>query len=244
MRDGGLYKTKQFASPKYVGDPLNTVKIFNEKEVDELMLLDIGEPAAARPNFKLLEKVAVESRMPLCYGGGVVNVDQACRIVNMGFEKVSISSAAVDRPSLVRTFANAVGAQSVVVTLDIRCDPQSGKHLIYTQNGRTRSNRDVYEFCAQMVEEGAGELVFNSIDREGMMGGYDLDFARAISARVKIPITFIGGAGNVEHMQALIDAVGTIGVGAGTMFVFKGPFRAVLITYKRPNSAIDGNDNK
>lgn len=234
MRDGGLYKTRQFGNPKYVGDPLNAVKIFNEKEVDELILLDIGRPAKERPNFRLLEKIAVESRMPLCYGGGVCRVEQVCRIVNMGFEKVSVSSAAVREPRLVREFADAVGSQSVVITLDVRYDAKTRTHAVFTENGQVRSPWEVFELCAELVAQGAGEIVFNSIDREGVMNGYDLDFAQAAASRINIPLTFLGGAGEVAHMRALIERVGTVGAAAGSMFVFKGPFRAVLISYQRP----------
>jgi imidazole glycerol-phosphate synthase subunit HisF len=234
MRDGGLYKPRQFANPKYVGDPLNAVKIFNEKEVDELVLLDIGVPTENRPNFKLLEKIAVESRMPLCYGGGVTGAQQMCRIVNMGFEKVSVSTAAVRRPRMIRELADAVGSQSVVVTLDVKNDPASGTYAVFTQNGKVKSERDVFDLCAEFVAEGVGELVFNSIDREGMMEGYDLRFAHLISSKFKVPLTFMGGAGNVGHMRELIDTVGVVGAAAGSMFVFKGPFRAVLISYHRP----------
>lgn len=232
MRNGALVKTRQFTSPKYVGDPLNAVKIFNEKEVDELMLLDIGSESVERPHYRLLEKIAVESRMPLCYGGGVRNVDQAHRLISMGFEKVSISSAAVQNPALVGELAGALGSQSVVVTLDVRSE--NDNYVIFTNNGKTRSERNLLSFCAQLIQEGAGEIVVNSIDREGEMQGYDINLARAMSAQCHIPLTFIGGAGNVGHMRELIESVGIVGLGAGSMFIFKGPYRAVLISYSHP----------
>jgi imidazole glycerol-phosphate synthase subunit HisF len=234
MVDGDLVKTRQFANPKYVGDPLNAVKIFNEKEVDELMLFDIGPESAHRPNFSLLEKIAVESRMPLCYGGGVQNVEDASRIISMGFEKVSISSAAIEAPSLVHEIAEAIGSQSVVVTLDIRKTNAPMGYAVYMRNGTVRTKTDLFEFCDRIVNEGVGEIVINSIDREGEMGGFDVVLAKYMFGRFRVPMTFMGGAGNISHMADMIDQVGTIGLGIGSMFVFKGQFRAVLISYSRP----------
>lgn len=235
LMDGGrLIKTKNFKDPKYVGDPINAVKIFNEKEVDELILLDITAWEKSGPNFKLLEKIAVESRMPLCYGGGVTDSEQALRIVNMGFEKVSISRAAIRTPDIIGEMASKVGSQSVVVTLDVRKNPNTSGYSIYGENGTKRLQLDLFYVCRTVMKRGAGELVINSIDREGEMKGYDLDLAKMVSKEVSIPITFIGGAGKVSHMAKLINEVGIVGAGAGSMFVFKGPFRAVLISYSRP----------
>ncbi len=235
MHDGGLVKTQQFKDPKYVGDPLNAVKIFNEKAVDELMFLDIDASAKGQaPNLQLLRSLAVESRMPLAYGGGIQTADQAAKIIAMGFEKVSISSAALARPALVREMAEAVGGQSVVVTLDVRKNKLLGGYTIYTHNGREKHKANLAEFCQQVVELGAGEIVINAIDRDGMMNGYDLDLATKIRSAVSTPMTFVGGAGSVDDMQKLIDAVGVIGAAAGSLFVFKGAYRAVLINYARP----------
>ncbi len=242
MHDGGLVKTRQFKDAKYVGDPLNAVKIFNEKEVDELMFLDIDASVLRRgPDFSLLKSLAVESRMPLCYGGGVAGADMAAGIVALGFEKVSISAAALDRPALIREMSVAIGSQSVVVTLDVRRNKFLGGYTVYTHNGREKRNVDLIEFCRQAVELGAGEIVINSIDRDGEMAGYDLSLAEEIRGAVTTPITFVGGAGSVQHMQELIDRVGVVGAAAGSMFVFKGPYRAVLINYSRPISLVERN---
>ena len=239
LHDGGLVKTRQFKDPKYVGDPLNAVKIFNEKEVDELMLIDIDATVRAQaPNFALLKGLAVESRMPLGYGGGVTTEQQAGQIIASGFEKVSISAAALARPILIREMAEAVGAQSVVVTLDVRRNKLLPGHTIYTRNGTEKQKVNLLEFCQQAVEMGAGEIVINSIDRDGEMAGYDLNLAKLIRKTVNSPITMLGGAGTSTHMQELIDAVGVIGAAAGSMFVFKGPYRAVLINYARPGRLV------
>ena len=236
MHDGGLVKTRQFKDAKYVGDPLNAVKIFNEKEVDELMFLDIDATANGRaPDFSLLKGLAVESRMPLCYGGGITSAQQAAQIIASGFEKVSISAAALTRPALIREMAEAVGAQSVVVTLDVRKNKLFFGYTVYTRNGRDKQKVNLLEFCHQAVELGAGEIVINAIDRDGEMDGYDLDLAKTIRGAVTSPISILGGAGNADHMQELIDAVGVVGAAAGSMFVFKGPYRAVLINYARPS---------
>jgi imidazole glycerol-phosphate synthase subunit HisF len=236
MQDGGLVKTRQFKDPKYVGDPLNAVKIFNEKEVDELMFLDIDATAKRQPpNEAMLKSLAVESRMPLCYGGGIRDAATAARIVAFGFEKVSVSAAALARPQLIREMADAVGAQSVVVTLDVRKKKLFSGEAIYTHNGREKSSRNVMDFCQEAVALGAGEIVLNSIDLDGEMQGYDLDLAKRLRNAVDTPISMLGGAGTTDHMQQLIDTIGICGAGAGSMFVFKGTYRAVLISYARPS---------
>ena len=243
LHKGGLVKTRQFKEPKYVGDPLNAVKIFNEKEVDELMFVDIDATAEARePNMTLLRNLAVESRMPLCYGGGVTRAEQASRIVATGFEKVSVSAAALARPALIKEMSEAIGSQSVVVTLDVKANRLLSGYTIYTHNGRQKHKQSLLEFCQQAVSLGAGEIIINSIDRDGQMEGYDLDLARQVRGAIDTPMTMLGGAGNSEHMQALIDTVGVVGAAAGSMFVFKGPYRAVLINYARP-TRLQGQDN-
>lgn len=235
LHNGGLVKTRQFKDAKYVGDPLNAVKIFNEKEVDELIFLDIDASVnSAEPRMSLLRSLAIESRMPLCYGGGVTTAHQAARIVAMGFEKVSVSSAALDRPELIREMSEAIGTQSVVVTIDVRRNSIFSGYSIYSHNGRKKHKMSVPDFCHTAVSMGAGEIVVNSIDRDGMMDGYDLDLAREIRNAVDLPMTVLGGAGNIAHMQELIDSVGIVGAAAGSFFVFKGLYRAVLLSYSRP----------
>lgn len=235
LHEGGLVKSVRFKDYKYVGDPLNAVKIFNEKEVDELMLLDIDATSQGRePDFARLKGIAVESRMPLCYGGGVTSAEQAARIISLGFEKVSVSAAAVERPALIREMAVAIGSQSVVLTLDVRKNTLFPGYSIHTHNGRNKHKPKLLDFCRQAVDLGAGEIVINSIDRDGTLSGYDLELAREVRNAVTTPVSILGGAGSVDHMQALIDAVGVVGAAAGSLFVFKGQFRAVLINYARP----------
>jgi len=236
IHDGGLVKTRQFKDPRYVGDPLNAVKIFNEKEVDELLVLDIDASVLGRaPDLAMLKGLAVESRMPLCYGGGISSAEQAARIVALGFEKVSVSAAALARPELIREIAETVGQQSVVVTLDVRKNRFLPGYTVFTHNGREKQKVDLLGFCRKAEELGAGEIIINAIDRDGEMVGYDLDLARSVRAAVSSPISVVGGAGTLQHMQELLDAIGVAGAVAGSMFVFRGPYRAVLINYARPS---------
>lgn len=236
LRGNGLVKTQKFGDPKYVGDPLNAVKIFNEKEVDELTLLDIDATAMGRgPNMELLKDIAAESRMPLCYGGGVKDAETAARIIALGYEKVSVSHASLERPELVREMAERVGQQSVVVTIDVRKEGMfGGSHKVYSRNAKLKHKIDPVNFAQQCTELGAGEIVLNSIDRDGMMQGYDLDIARKVRAAITTPMTVVGGAGSTDDLRALTDEMGPIGAGAGSLFVFKGKYRAVLISYARP----------
>lgn len=235
LHNGGLVKTRQFKEPKYVGDPLNAVKIFNEKEVDELMFIDIDATVkSSEPRMSLLRNLAVESRMPLCYGGGVTSAAQAARIVATGFEKVSVSAAALDRPFLIKEMSEAIGGQSVVVTVDVKANRLFSGYTICSHNGNKKHKLPLLEFCQQAVSHGAGEIVINSIDRDGQMDGYDLELARQVRGSIDLPLTMLGGAGHLDHMQSLIDTVGIVGAAAGSMFVFKGPYRAVLINYARP----------
>lgn len=235
LRGRGLVKTRQFAEAKYVGDPVNAVKIFNEKEVDELAILDIEASAKGRdPDFELLQDIAAESRMPLCYGGGIRDAETAARIIALGYEKTSISAAALETPQLISDVARRVGSQSTVVTIDVRKEGMFGGYTVYSHNGKRKHKVDLFAFIAEAQDRGAGEIVLNAIDRDGMMEGYDLKLAKRIREKVTTPLSFVGGAGSTDHMAALIDELGAVGAGAGSLFVFNGRFRAVLISYARP----------
>lgn len=224
-------KTVRFGEQKYVGDPVNAVRIFNEKEVDELLVLDIDATTCGRePDYRLIENVAAESRMPLCYGGGIKAVDQARRIIGLGVEKVAISSAAVAHPPLVAAIAEQLGAQSVVVVADVKRS-RGGRYEVFTHNGRTRSGRTLEEFILEVQRLNAGEIVVNSVDHDGCMKGYDLDAARAARKVTTVPLTILGGAGKLSDLQRLISEFGVIGAAAGSLFVFKGIYKAVLINY-------------
>lgn len=237
VHQGGLVKTQGFKYPKYVGDPINAVKIFNEKEADELIVLDIDATVQGRePDFALIAKLAAECRMPLCYGGGVTNAAQAARIVDMGVEKVAVSAAAIANPTLLTEMAAAVGRQSVVVVLDVR--KKSGLFAkgfeVCTCNAKVAHKLDPIALAVQLQEAGAGEIVVNSVDRDGLMQGYDLDLASQFRQALRVPVTFLGGAGSLDDIGHLVSRVGVVGAAAGSLFVFKGKYRAVLINYPTP----------
>ncbi len=232
VKNGGLVKTVKFSKPKYVGDPINAVKIFNEKEVDEIIVVDIDATILNRePDYTLIKNLAAECRMPLCYGGGVKNVDQVEKIVSLGVEKVAMSAAVVSDPELVTRAAEVVGGQSVVVVMDVKRKQFGDKYELWTHNATMRTGLCPIEFAKKVEEFGAGEVVINSIDRDGTMKGYDLELAKEIREAVSLPITMLGGAGSLEDIRTLIDRFGVIGAAAGSLFVFKGIYRAVLINY-------------
>ena len=230
----GLYKTLNFGAGKYIGDPYNAVRIFNEKLVDELIFIDIDATAAGNaPNYELIRNLAKECRMPLCYSGGVKTVDQVEDIIGLGVEKVAISSAAVDRPDLIRESALRVGSQSVVVAIDVRSRESSGAVIyeVFTHNGTKSTGLGAIEFAKIAQDMGAGEILVNSIDRDGTMQGYDIELVDSIKSVLSVPMTVLGGAGSITDIKMLIKRHGLIGAGAGSLFVFKGRFKAVLLQY-------------
>lgn len=231
VHNKGLVKTVKFKDPKYVGDPINAVKIFNEKEVDELVVLDIDATAnSVEPDYQMIEHLAAECRMPLCYGGGVKTVEQAQKIIKLGVEKVAISSAAIQTPELVRDIAKVIGRQSVVVVVDVKKSLFSG-YEVYINNGKKKVKTSLLELIKRFEELGIGELVINNIDHDGMMNGFDMKLARKIRDCVDLPITFLGGAGKAKDIIDMVKEFKVIGVSAGSLFVFKGVYKAVLINY-------------
>lgn len=232
LSKGGLVKTVKFKDPKYVGDPVNAVKIFNEKEADELIVLDIDATANGRePNERLISQFAVECRMPLCYGGGIRTVEQAKRIIGLGVEKISISAAAVETPDLITAAAREIGSQSVVVVLDVRKSPKTGSYEVWTHNGTRATGKDPATAAREAEERGAGEIVVNAVDQDGVMKGYDLVLAKLVRNATRLPMTVLGGAGSLADIGALVRECGVVGAAAGSLFVFKGAYRAVLINY-------------
>jgi cyclase len=236
VKNGGLVKTVKFGSPKYVGDPINAVRIFNEKQVDELIVADIDATAQGRePDYAMIRNLATECRMPLCYAGGVKTAEQFERIVGLGVEKVAVGSAAVDQPGLIPEAAKRVGSQSIVAVIDVKRSGLLRRDEVFTRNGTRGTGLDAVEFARRAESAGAGEILVNSIDRDGEMKGYDLELARRIRDAVGVPLTVLGGAGSLADMATLIREHGVIGAAAGSLFVFKGRYRAVLINY--PDSA-------
>lgn len=236
VHNKGLVKTMKFKDPKYVGDPLNAVRIFNEKEVDELMVVDIDASKYSKePDYHMIQNLAAECRMPLCYGGGIKTVDQAQRIFSLGVEKIAISSAAVEKPELIREIADRVGNQSVVVVLDVRRKIFGNQYELMIYNATKETGIDPVVFAKHCESLGAGEIVVNSIDQDGSMKGYDYTLNDKIREAIDIPMTVLGGAGSLDNIGELISKYGIIGAAAGSLFVFKGKYRAVLISY--PNKS-------
>lgn len=231
VHENGLVKTVNFKNPKYVGDPINAVKIFNEKEVDELAVFDIDATVLGKePNYSLIERLASQSMMPLCYGGGVKTVEQAQRIFSLGIEKIALSSAVLYNPKLITEISDRVGAQSVIVVLDVK-KKLLGGYEVYTHNGKKATGINPFKFVEEAQKLGAGEIVINSIDKDGVMKGYDLDLIAKVREKISLPMTVLGGAGSLEDIEKVIDQHGVIGVAAGSLFVFRGPYKAVLINY-------------
>lgn len=233
VHNKGLVKTVKFKEGKYVGDPINAVKIFNEKEADELIVLDIDATVENRePDYKMIENLAVECRMPLCYGGGIKTVEQAQRIFNLGVEKIALSSAILDNPFLVKDISKEVGSQSVVVVLDVKKKLFAG-YDIYTHNGTKKTKINLENFIKELEDLGVGEIVINSIDNDGLMKGYNTDLISKIKPLINVPLTVLGGAGSFEDIENLIKEFGIIGCAAGSLLVFKGKYKAVLINYPK-----------
>ncbi|SFO02823.1 cyclase [Paenimyroides ummariense] len=235
IQDNGLVKTVNFKNPKYVGDPINAVKIFNEKEVDELAIFDIDATVKGLdPNYSLIERIANQSRMPLCYGGGVKTVEQAQKIFGLGIEKIALSSSVLQNPKLITQIADRVGAQSVIVVLDVK-KKLLGGYEVYTHNGKKATGINPFKFIEDAQRLGAGEIVINSIDQDGVMKGFDMSLIDKARERSSLPMTFLGGAGTVEDIKKVIEKHKIIGVAVGSLFVFKGKYKAVLINY--PNKS-------
>lgn len=232
VKNGGLVKTVMFGDPKYVGDPINAVRIFNEKQVDELIVLDIDASVDNRePDYSMIEHLAEECRMPLCYGGGVRSVEQVKKIIGLGVEKVAVSSAALENPAFVKASSDRIGSQSLVVVLDVKKHFLGGKYELFIHNGKKKTGKDPVATAIQMEKLGVGEIVLNSIDHDGMMKGYDLRLIEKVRNVVSVPLTVLGGAGSLQDMGEIINKYGIIGCAAGSLFVFKGAYRAVLINY-------------
>jgi cyclase len=231
IKGDGLVKSVQFKNHKYVGDPINAVKIFNEKEVDELAVIDISATKEKRaPNISKIAAIAGEAFMPLSYGGGVVSLEQVKELFFNGIEKVIINKAAHTNPGLITKISDAFGVQSVVVSIDVKKN-WLGRYKVYTDNGSDSSGLDPVEFAKQCEANGAGEILLNSIDRDGTYKGYDLEVLNAVCEAINIPVVACGGAGEVEDFRKAVIEGKASAVAAGSMFVFQRPHNAVLISY-------------
>lgn len=230
IHKNGLVKSARFKKYTYVGDPINAVKIFNEKEVDELVILDIDATAEGRgPDFERLKEIAGEAFIPLAYGGGITTVEQVKDLFYLGVEKCVFNYAAIHNPALITAVAGLVGSQSVVVSIDVKKNV-FGKYKVYTKNGNEKTGLDPVEFAKKMEGIGAGEIFFNSIDRDGMYAGFDLELIKEIGHAISIPLIACGGASGTDDFRNAINA-GASAAAAGSLFVFQRPHNAVLISY-------------
>jgi cyclase len=234
LKGRGLYKTREFKEPRYLGDPVNAIRLFNEKEVDELVLLDITASLENRePNLGMLRRLAAECFMPLAYGGGLTKVGQVESILRIGVEKVVFNTALFNSPEVVKQAAKEHGSTTIVGSIDFKREPD-GRAVAYTLSG-TRSTHFTLIDCMRYVEDlGVGEILVNSIDRDGSMTGYDLDAVRDATASVRVPVIACGGAGSLQDLRAVLRGAGAAAAAAGSLFVFCGRHRAVLITYPPP----------
>jgi cyclase len=233
IEDGELTKTRQFEEGIYVGDPINAIRIFNEKQVDELGLFDISVTNnGSQIDFDLLKDIAINANMPLIYGGGVKSVADASRIISLGFEKVSISSAFFDRPTLVNNITSEVGAQSVAVCLDVK--KINNEYSIFTHRGKKKINQSLFKTFELIEKNPIGEIIINSIDRDGTFAGYDMELAKIARNNTSVNITMLGGCRDIDDILELENNIGVCGCAAGSYFTFVGKNNAVLLNYNKP----------
>ncbi len=235
MRDNGLVKTIKFKNSTYIGDPINAVKIFNEKEVDELVFLDIDATKDKKePPYELIQDIATECFMPFCYGGGIKTIDQIRRLIASGAEKVAINSAAFYNPQFITEAASVFGSSTIVVSIDYKKN-LFGKQMVYVNGGKKSTKKDPVSYAIEMEKLGAGELFLNAIENDGMMNGYDIEMIKNISEAVSIPVVACGGAGELKHFKEAFHEGKASAAAAGSLFVFQGKKRGVLISYPDPS---------
>lgn len=231
MSNGGIVKTVNFRNPHYIGDPINTIRIFNDKEADEIMLLDIDcSRKNKEPDYELIKKIAGECFMPLAYGGGIRTVEHAKKIIRSGVEKVVINTAAYQNKLLIKEIAEIIGSQSVIVSVDYRKN-FFGKNVIYTHGGKKKEASDIIEYVQEMEHFGAGECLLNSIDRDGTRKGYDTSTLKKITSVLKIPVIACGGANNINDFVDAVKLGGATAVAAGSMFIYMNNKESILINY-------------
>jgi cyclase len=230
LKGKGLVKTVKFDRPKYIGDPINAVKLFNDKETDELVFLDIdASKTGRRPDFEMIKNIASECFMPLGYGGGIQNLSDMEKLFNIGIEKVVLNTAALKNMSLISQAVSVFGSQSIVLSVDVQKNIW-GKYQIYSHSKTKINNPDIFKFITKAEQEGVGEIMLNAVERDGQMNGYDLTLLSEIMSVTRIPVVICGGAGTLRDLKKAAH-FGASGVAAGSLFLFHGPHKAVLINY-------------
>jgi imidazole glycerol-phosphate synthase subunit HisF len=235
LKSNGLVKSVKFKNPTYVGDPINAVKIFNDKEVDELLFIDIEASRQKRgPDFDFIVKISREAFMPFGYGGGIRTIDDVKTLMRLGVEKVSINAHALENPDFITAASEICGSQSVVVAIDVKKD-LFGNHRVYDHVTGKATKMNPVDFAQMIEQKGAGEILLNSVDRDGTFSGYDIELIKKITSAVNIPVIALGGAGSMKDFVSAVHDGHASAVAAGSYFVFYGPHRAVLITYPDKN---------
>ncbi|MGI2026444.1 AglZ/HisF2 family acetamidino modification protein [Endozoicomonas acroporae] len=233
IRGNGIVKTRKFKDAVYIGDPVNAVRIFSDKEVDEIVVLDIdASKKGFEPNYDLIAEIAGEAFMPMAYGGGIRTIDQVKRLIRSGVEKVVINTASIESVDIITQVAKIFGSQAVVGAVDVK-KTLFGAYRVMVSSGTKETRLNLYEHINRLIEAGVGEIFVNNIDRDGLMTGYDLPLLKSISEKVNVPVVACGGAGNTEHLVMAIKEGGASAVAAGSMFVFHGKHKAVLINYSK-----------
>lgn len=233
LQGRGLVKTIKFKSPKYIGDPVNCIRIFNEKEVDELIVLDItATPEQKKPNFGMIEEIASECFMPLCYGGGIRTIEDIKTIFSLGAEKIAINSYGIENPEFLRKAVERFGGQSIVASIDVK-KKYFGGYEVVTNSARKKTSIDPAKMALSVQDMGVGEIVINSVDLDGTQAGYNTGLIKRITEMLKIPVIALGGAGCIQDFAKVVDEGGASAVAAGSMFVFHGKHNAVLINYPK-----------
>ena len=231
LKNGALVKTVKFKDPGYIGDPINAIRIFNEKEVDELIFLDITATIEKRePPYKVLSEIASECFMPVTYGGGVRDLETIHRILSLGVEKIAINSYAVENPDFVRAAADKYGSSTIVVSIDVR-KKKFDRYEVFIHGGRKDSGLDPVKFAVKMEQMGAGEILLTAIDRDGTQEGYDIELIKSVTSAVGVPVIACGGAGKIDDFRAAVKEGGASACAAGSMVVYFGRNRAVLINF-------------
>jgi cyclase len=233
LHDGQVYKTVNFKDPTYVGDPLNAVRIFNEKKVDELFVFDIdATPQNLSPNFDLIRKISRECEMPLTYAGGIKSVEMAEKIISLGVEKIGIGNYAITNPNLIPKICTILGSQSVAGIVNFMKNQDHLSYSVYSSVNGLEKNLNALDYAVDLVEQGVGEIVLNSVDNDGCMKGYDTEFLKLVVEKANCVVTILGGAGSLEHLVEAINSVDIkIGLAAGSLFTYRGKFRSVLFSY-------------
>jgi cyclase len=231
LHDGGLVKTEKFKKPKYVGDPINAVRLYNDMEVDELIFLDIDASKQKRqPDFAVIKDLATECFMPFAYGGGIQNIEQIERILSIGVEKVIINNACLENLKLIEETAKHFGSSTIIVAIDIKKE-LFGPYKIFNHVKNKNTNLNPLDYAVRIAEAGAGEIFVNNVDREGTYSGFDIEILSQLNQKVSCPLIACGGAASLEDMKKAVSLTGVSAVAAGSVFVYQGPHRAVLISY-------------